>query len=223
MTDEKHPSAGAKAYDAIKAMILDGRLKPSASYLETELADQIRVSRTPVREAALRLEREGLVVVRPRRGIQVVPVSAEDMTEIYQLLTVLEPLAAELAARRGLSEAELEAMERATQEMEAALAEGDLVSWAEADDIFHALLVQASGNRRLVEATGRYRTQVHRARMATLTMRPCPSSSTEDHRALLHCLRSGDAEGARRIHAAHRAAAGELLIALLAKHSLNNL
>ena len=109
---------GNKAYKEIKSMILDGRLKPSASYLETELADQIRVSRTPVREAALRLEREGLVIVRPRRGMQVVPVSTDDMAEIYQLLTVLEPLAAELAAKRELSEAEIEPMERATQEME---------------------------------------------------------------------------------------------------------
>ena len=214
---------GNKAYKEIKSMILDGRLKPSASYLETELADQIRVSRTPVREAALQLEREGLVIVRPRRGMQVVPVSADDMSEIYQLLTVLEPLAAELAAKRGLSEAEFGAMERATQEMEDALAEGDLVSWAEADDAFHALLVEASGNRRLVEATERYRAQVHRARMTTLTMRPCPSSSTKDHRSLLNCLRNGDAEGAREIHRAHRAAAGKLLVALLATHSLDNL
>ena len=221
--DQMPLTQGNKAYKEIKSMILDGRLKPSASYLETELADQIRVSRTPVREAALRLEREGLVIVRPRRGMQVVPVSTDDMAEIYQLLTVLEPLAAELAAKRELSEAEIELMERATQEMEDALAEGDLVSWAEADDAFHALLVEASGNRRLVEATERYRAQVHRARMTTLTMRPCPSSSTEDHRSLLNCLRSGDAEGAREIHRAHRSAAGKLLVALLEKHSLDNL
>lgn len=216
-------SQGGKAYREIKSMILNGQLKPSASYLETELADRIGVSRTPVREASLRLEREGLVIVRPRRGMQVVPVSTDDMAEIYQLLTVLEPLAAELAAKRGPSETEITAMEQATQDMENALSNGELVVWAEADDLFHALLVEASGNRRLVEATERYRAQVHRARMTTLTMRPCPSGSSEDHRSLLHCLRSGDADGAREIHRAHRAAAGKLLVELLARHSLDNL
>jgi DNA-binding GntR family transcriptional regulator len=181
------------------------------------------VSRTPVREAALRLEREGLVKVRPRRGIQVLPVSAEDMNEIYQLLSALEPLAAQLAAEKGLDEATMAAMTEATERMETALEENDLVSWAEADDAFHALLVEASGNARLIEATARYRTQVHRARMATLTMRPTPQKSTEDHRALLDCLLNRDPEGARAVHYAHRCAAGEMLTELLSRHHLDNL
>lgn len=222
-TDEKHPSAGVKAYDAIKAMILDGRLRPSASYLEAELAEWIGVSRTPVREAGLRLEREGLVKVRPRRGVLILPVSAEDMTEIYQLLTALEPLAAELAAERGLSAEHATAMDNATTRMERALAEDNLVAWAEGDDEFHALLVEASGNKRLIEATARYRTQVHRARMATLGLRPRPEQSTVDHRVLLDCLLKGDAEGARDIHIAHRQAAGQMLTELLAQHRLDNL
>ncbi|WP_420404492.1 GntR family transcriptional regulator [Nisaea sp.] len=223
MTDDKHVSAGAKAYHAIKAMILDGRLKPSASYLETELAERIGVSRTPAREAALRLEREGLVTVRPRRGIQVLPVSAEDMEEIYQLLSALEPLAAQLAAERGLSADEANALEQATDRMEEALAENDLVAWAEADDTFHVRLVEASGNRRLIEAVARYRTQVHRARMATLSLRPRPLQSTRDHRALVDRLLARDPEGARDVHFAHRQAAGQMLTDLLSRHQLDNL
>jgi len=223
MTDEKHMSAGTKAYQAFKAMILDGRLKPSASYLESELAEWIGVSRTPVREAALRLEREGLVRVRPRRGIQVLPISAEDMKEIYQLLTSLEPLAAQLAAERGLSAEDAAALAQETERMEQALAANDLVAWAEADDAFHALLVEASGNKRLIEATTRYRMQVHRARMATLSLRPRPHQSTADHRALLACLISGDAIGARQVHFAHREAAGRMLTDLLERHQLDNL
>lgn len=223
MKDDKHPSAGTKAYEAIKAMILDGRLKPSASYLEAELADSIRVSRTPVREAGLRLEREGLVTVRPRRGIQILPVSAADMTEIYDLLTALEPLAAELAAKRGLSAEQAKAMDEATTRMERALEKDDLADWAEADDAFHAMLVEASGNKRLIEAAARYRTQVHRARMATLSLRPRPEQSTADHRVLLDCLLKGDAAGAREVHFTHRQAAGQMLTDLLARHRLDNL
>lgn len=223
MIDDMAESAGTKAYRELRNRILDGRLKPSASYLETELADEIGVSRTPIREASLRLEREGLVSVRPRRGIQILPISAEDMAEIYQVLSVLEPLAAELAARRGLSTAEMEAMDAATSDMEQALAAEDLPRWAEADDRFHALLVLASGNRRLVETASRYRALVHRARMATLTLRPAPTQSAADHRTLLACLSARDPEGAHAIHSAHRKAAGNMLTALLARHHLDNL
>lgn len=223
MIEKTARNAGQRAYETIKEMILDGRLKPSASFLETELAVRIGVSRTPVREAGQRLEREGLVKMRPRRGMLVLPVSAADMAEIYQLLSALEPLAAQLAAERGLTPTQAKAMEAATARMEEALAAEDLSAWAEADDMFHALLVEASGNKRLIEATERYRTQVHRARMATLTLRPRPQQSTADHRALLERLLQRDADGAKRVHFRHREAAGQMLTDLLSRHHLENL
>ena len=82
------------AYDRLKAEILLGRMPPGFQAPEPEIALRLGMSRTPVREALIRLEAEGLVQLIPRRGARVLPVRAEDMREIYAILTALEPEAA---------------------------------------------------------------------------------------------------------------------------------
>ena len=91
--EPKARKATEMAYSTLKAMIMDNKLQPAASYLESELAEQLGISRTPTREAMLQLERDGFVEVRPRHGMRVLPISATDMREIYEILTELEPLA----------------------------------------------------------------------------------------------------------------------------------
>ena len=83
-----------RAYREIRRRILDNDMPPNAQYLEQELADALGMSRTPVREALIRLSDERLVEVRPRHGARVLPVSVDDMREIYELMTELEALAA---------------------------------------------------------------------------------------------------------------------------------
>ncbi|MEO1065801.1 MAG: GntR family transcriptional regulator [Pseudomonadota bacterium] len=212
-----------RAYGAMKTLIMNNELKPSASYLESELAARLGVSRTPVREAMLQLEREGFVEVRPRHGMRVLPVSAEDMSEIYDILSELEPLAAELAAKRGPSDAELSALQVCIDTMEEALQHDDLQAWAEADDEFHRLLVDYSDSTRLRKTVSQFRDQVHRARMATLSLRVKPTESNKDHQILVNHLRQKNAPEARKIHRAHRVKAGQMLVELLTKHGLNNL
>src|SRR4051812_30542921 len=86
------------AYDTIKRQIMDNELGPGEQVLERDLALRLGVSRTPVHEALIRLESEGLVEVLPRHGMRVLPVSPEDMLQIYEILTSLESTAAELLA-----------------------------------------------------------------------------------------------------------------------------
>src|SRR5512141_1326949 len=85
------------AYQTMRARILDNQWAPGYRALEQELAQELGMSRTPVREALIRLQKEGLVEVVPRHGMRVLPVSAADMRDIYEMLTALEPMAAELA------------------------------------------------------------------------------------------------------------------------------
>ena len=101
------PTAAEAAYQRLRAMILDNLLPPGTQRLEAELALELGMSRTPVREAMLRLQQEGLVSVTPRHGMRVAPISVADMRDIYDVLESLEPKAAELLARRGLDEAAL--------------------------------------------------------------------------------------------------------------------
>ena len=107
MKSDKIPSQTQRATSALREMIVNNRLPAGSSYLETELAEMLGMSRTPVREAAVVLESLGLVEVRPRRGIRILPLSSHDMEEIYEVLTELEGLAAEQAARRGLTEGDI--------------------------------------------------------------------------------------------------------------------
>ncbi|MEM1301674.1 MAG: GntR family transcriptional regulator [Pseudomonadota bacterium] len=213
-------SATTRATDALRSLIFSGALPPGSDHLEAELAKRLGISRTPVREALMRLEDQGLVTLRPRRGARIVGLSAEDMNDIYEVLTAIESAAAARAASRALDAADLAPMRRAIADMDHALAAKDLEAWAEADDLFHAGLLSASGNQRFAETAARYTDQVRRARMVTLRLRPLPNRSNEDHLAVLDAIERGDSDSARTLHRAHREQARILLTDLLRHHQL---
>jgi len=213
----------ARAYAEIKRRILDNEYAAGYQATEPEVAAALGMSRTPVREALIRLEREGLVELVPRRGMRVVPLSPADMRDIYQVLTCLETEAAGLLARRRPSPGELEPMVRAAADMDAALDAERLEAWADADERFHRTLLELSGNRRLAALAFTVWDQVHRARLVSLPLRPRPWKSNQDHRALLAALRRGDEERARTVHHRHRLRAARMLTRLLEKHALSRL
>lgn len=212
-----------RAAEEMRNLIFRGDLAAGSDHLETELAERFGMSRTPVREAALLLEAQGLVSVRPRRGIRILPVSPEDMAEIYDVLTELESHAAGRAAAAGHSAAQLADITAAIDAMDQALAKGDRESWAAADDRFHAELVRLGNNSRIRSIVGMMSDQVRRARALTLYLRPLPQSSNDDHRAVLEAIRSGAVYKAQSIHRAHREKAKEMLVSLLREHRLTKL
>jgi DNA-binding GntR family transcriptional regulator len=202
------------AYEQIRRRILDNAWPPGHRALEQEVALALGMSRTPVREALMRLQNEGLVEVIPRHGMRVLPVSPNDMREIYQILTALECMAAELLAQRKPSGKELEPLVAATKAMDKALKAGDLEAWAAADESFHKQLVELAGNRQLQATVMNYWDRAHRARMVTLRLRPKPVNSTREHRVLVDRIAAGDADGAAQLFRAHRQRAGRELLAI---------
>ncbi|MCG6875686.1 MAG: GntR family transcriptional regulator [Betaproteobacteria bacterium] len=211
------------AYQRLRAQILDNTLPPGFRALEQELADRLGISRTPVREALIRLQKEGLVEVIPRHGMKVLPVSPSDMRDIYELLSALEGAAAEIVARRAPGEEALAPLAQATRDMAKALKNDDLEAWAEADERFHRGLVELSGNRLLIEAVLNLWDRAHRARMSTLRLRAKPLNSTKEHVSLLERLRAGDARGALEANRAHRERASRELLEILERHQLKQL
>lgn len=211
------------AYKTIRARILDNVWPPGHRALEQELALALGMSRTPVREALVRLAQEGLVEVKPRHGMHVLPVSADDMRDIYQVLTALESLACELAVQRQPGAAELAPLVEASRDMTRALKADDLDAWARADERYHRRLVELSGNRALIEAVQHCWDRAHRARMVTLRMRPKPSASTRDHLEVVDKIRAGDAAGAAAAHRMHRERGGRELLDILARYRLATL
>lgn len=209
-----------RAVALLREMIMTNKLLPGSNHLESELARLLGMSRTPIHEAAILLEAQGLVEVVPRRGVRILPLSAGDMEEVYAILTELESLAAHDLARDGLSGAELKTLRSHIAEMESALAEEDRHRWARADDLFHRDLVAMGRNRRLTAIVSTYWDQVQRARLLTLFMRPLPVSSNVDHKALVDAIAEGDAERARAIHREHRLKAKRMMVDLIARHGL---
>jgi DNA-binding GntR family transcriptional regulator len=192
-------------------------------FTEEQLASMLKMSRTPAREAMLRLAQDGLVEVRPRHGMRIKPVSVADIREIYEVLTGLESTAAALAAQRQDQGDSIGRLREAIAEMNLALEHNDRRRWASADERFHTLLVEASGNSRIAELVQTFFGQSHRVRMLTLFLRPKPINSNRDHEAVVKAIAAHDAERARDFHYLHRQRSGQMLVELLVRHGLTQL
>lgn len=204
-------SRAEEAYGVLKQRILDNHYPPNHQMLEQQIALDLNVSRTPMREALIRLSQEGLIEVIPRHGFRVVPIAISDVIEIYDVLTALEPMAAELLAKRKLSHEELLPMAQATQDMKSALARDNLSLWATADEQFHELLMSLCGNKRLASMLRAVRDQSQRVRMITLNLREKPLKSSQEHRAVFDAISAGDSDAAHALHQQHRERVAEEL------------
>jgi DNA-binding GntR family transcriptional regulator len=219
------PSLVDGAYEALREAIRNNDFAPGYQGSEQEIASQLGMSRTPVHEAIIRLQEEGLVRVLPRRGVVVCAISPDDMREIYEVVIALETASSELLAERPANErapivAELDDI---NAQMLAALAADQLVDWAKADERFHQLLVERSGNGRFARMFHTIMDQSHRARMLTLRLRPKPTSSIREHRAIVDAIRRGDAQAARERAKRHRVAARDRILPLLEQFGMKRL
>jgi DNA-binding GntR family transcriptional regulator len=193
-------------YEVLRQKVIDSELTPGSQLLEQELAIMLGVSRTPIREALVRLQNEGLVEVIPRHGVRIVPMSISDMKEIYEILISLEPMAAELIATRGPSEEELAQLEAACERMTETLDRDEIEQWSLADEDFHLKIIRLCGNKRLADAVIKCWDQVHRARNFTLRLRPHPQprKSIEEHYEIIDAIRRGDGASANALFRKHR-------------------
>jgi DNA-binding GntR family transcriptional regulator len=212
-----------QAYQLIRQRILDNVYPAGYRALEREFAEELNLSRTPVREALLKLQGEGLLELIPRHGARVLPVSAVDMQEIYDVLTALESMAGEILTRRKPTRAEMRPLSEASRAMATALENDDLDAWARADENFHRQLLQLAGNTVLIQTVQQLWDRSHRARMVTLRMRPPPVHSTREHNAIVEAICAGDPEATVRLYRAHRQRASKELLAILEKARLGSL
>jgi DNA-binding GntR family transcriptional regulator len=204
--------------NALRSMVFRGELCPGSDHPEGVIAERLGVSPTLLRRAALALEAEGLLSVRPRKGLHIPSVSPRDMREVYDVLTELECLAAENAARLAYDRAALRGLADAVNAMDEALLRDDRDAWAEADHAFHRELVRLGQNRRAEAIFATMEDQVRRAKQITLQARPLPTQSNRDHRDVLGAIAAHDPEQARRIHRRHRVQARDMLLGLLDRY-----
>jgi DNA-binding GntR family transcriptional regulator len=220
-------SLSEKAYLIIRALILENEFRAGDQILEKVLVEKLNISRTPIREACVQLEKEGLIKIRPRRGIFIKPISPSDMNEIYDIMTALEAQAAKVLAEKVadkmITVQELKQLELPTLRMEKALEKNNLKEWAEADEEFHLCLLDLCGNVRLKQVVLQFWGQAHRVRYFTLELRDKPTDSTADHKAVVAAILAGDAKKAGEIHSLHREKGKRNLLAIIEKYRFDQL
>jgi DNA-binding GntR family transcriptional regulator len=191
-----------RVYEHLRAAILEGRLEPGTELTEVALAEQLGVSRGPLREAIGRLAAEGLVSVSPRRGAVVRSLSKEEFLELYQVREALERMAMQLAVLR-LTDEEFDGLTALNEEMAAHAAGNKVEAFFEANLAFHARLLEASGNEKLQELYRQLLGQLGRYRLRSLTLRGNLQRSVSEHKTILRAARRGDAERAAQLMAEH--------------------
>ena len=151
-------------FDTIRSAIIQGKLLPGERLMEVQLADELGVSRTPVREAIRKLELEGLVKMEPRKGAYVTPMSARDLKEMMEVRRALESLCAELAAQNATEE-DIEMMRENNLLFEKAALENDEHGVVAHDTAFHDCIFESTGNDRLYQMIHSLREQMLRMRV----------------------------------------------------------
>jgi DNA-binding GntR family transcriptional regulator len=183
-----------QAYARLRDAILDGTLEPGEQLKDSELAEWLGLSRTPIREALARLEEYGLVETKPHSFTRVAPLSARDARDAFTVYAALEALAASLGVPR-LTGADLETMRAANRALAEALGAADVDAAVAADDRFHGVLVQAAANREIARSLERLLPKIRRleqARFGSLVGR----RSVEQHERIIALCAAGDAERA---------------------------
>jgi DNA-binding GntR family transcriptional regulator len=202
----------------LRHLIIMGRFEPGEKLVEQDLAEQFKVSRTPIREAIRKLEIEGLVRYQPRRGVIVTGFAPDDIDEIYATREVLEGLAARLAAERAADE-EIEALGQLLDQMNQASIANDFARAAQIHTRFDELLYRMGRNRRLVGMLTQFSEYIERGKMVSMTRRGRADEIRAEHAAMFQAIaaRNPDAaERAARQHVANarRAFLGQARLAL---------
>ena len=194
-------SAASRVYSYVKQRLLDGTFAGGALLSENELSQQLGLSRTPVRQAFVQLEAEGLLELYPKRGALVVPIAASEVEDVFEARMLVE----EHCARRAPTAARplVEELEAAIAEQERAVAD-DTGGFAAADRRFHRAIVHAAGNAILTRLYDALRDRQQRIAAAAVARDPAGAKRfIADHREIVAAIAQGDGDRACALVADH--------------------
>ena len=195
-------SLGQHVFEHLREAIIRGEMSPGDRLVESRLAGALDISRTPVREAIHKLEREGLVRKLPKGGFTVASFTREDIEETFGIRCVLESYAASLAAA-NCTEEELQPLEEKIREFQHCLNQGLLEDLPEINTQFHNLLYGLSKSPRLIKMINDLTDQIGRFRKILLKMQSWAETSNRDHRKMLEAIRKKDLNQVERVVKEH--------------------
>ena len=170
--------------------------------LEIHLANQLGVSRTPIREAIRKLELEGLVIMIPRRGAEVAQITEKRLKDVLEVRKALDALCVELACDR-ITEEEKQNLKKACDDFEQATITGDATTIAAADVALHDIIVEATGNKRLIQLINNLSEQMYRYRFEYIKDEQQHTNLVEEHRMIYESIikqDKGKAAEAAKLH-----------------------
>lgn len=191
-------------YDQLRGKILAGALKVGQVLRQEELAQQFNVSRVPLREALSRLEADGLIDARPRRGFAVTALDPAEIVEVFELRMVVEEHAGSIAAQKR-TVADVAAVESILAQMERLnpKVSNHQGRWSLLNYEFHSRIISSSGRRRLARIAGNLRSAVEPYVRMELSMTGDVVDAEREHREIVEAFRAGDSKGLAELSRAH--------------------
>ncbi len=197
-------------FESLREAIILGRLRPGERLMEIQVAEEMGVSRTPVREAIRKLELEGFVVMMPRKGAYVAGISVKDIVDVFEVRAALEGLAAGLAAER-CTEEEMDELERSLIKINVESGD-DINAIAEGDNSFHQIIYRASRNHHLVQIITRLQEQIQRFRMTSLSQPGRTKIALDEHKKIVEAISDRNVEEAQALATEHIENAEQILL-----------
>jgi DNA-binding GntR family transcriptional regulator len=200
------------AYHTIKHRIITLDMPPGMPFTEAQLAEELSLSKTPVREALRWLQREGLVELPTRRRYGVTPVTLNDVRDWFSLRILLEGEAARLAASLGTDAAQLQTLVELSKIGYNPKNPASITEFLEANTRFHAVIARAGGNKRLTAALEQVLDQMERLYYMGLARTARSEANVQEHQDLVRAIMRGDGDLARNVVIAHTRASQTMVI-----------
>jgi len=200
-------------YRTLRGVIFDGELTPGSPLRQEEIAKALKVSRIPVREAMGRLENDGLIVLRPRRGYAVAELREDEIVEIFELRMAIEKHAATVAARARTQE-DIDAVEQFLHRMDrVAKASNDYsAEWARLNRDFHSRLVASSHRKRVLNIADTLRDAVEAYVRMEMHLTGDVDLALREHWEIFEAFKAGDADGLATLAERHVAGTARRLL-----------
>ena len=213
MPDRSAPPAGERAYEDVKARIIGGELAGGDLISEGEVADRLGISRTPVREAFLRLQSEGLMKLYPKRGAMITPIARSEARDVIDARGMLETHAAKQATSSPERTARLVAeLREAVQQQKDRIADKNLGGYALADAAFHSAIIRAGDNALLTQFYSTLHDRQIRMARSSVSTDDVADDAAEAHVKLLEAIEARDIPRFEQLLAAHLANVHAVLI-----------
>jgi len=197
-------------YVSIKGAIIGGEFEPGRRLIEEKLADDMKTSRTPVREAIQKLEKEGLIYRLPRGGFAVKGVTEEEVEEVFGLRGILEGYAGFLATAR-MDDAELKSLEDIIALEETCLQDMNVEEFIRLDGEFHDVVYKAAKNNRLYNLLHDLRDYIYRYRVIIMRYQRKPQLAVQDHKEMVASIRSRNAKQVEKLVRKHMTRGKEVI------------